>query len=269
MRIDIQRAALFGEQTTCFLKCSYQLVNLVPHHCPPHILSSTVPPTDSTFRTLSRRTPAEWKKNIQVQFINEQGVLESGIDGGGLFKEFIDILLKDMFSTPRSLPLKLPPPLPPSSQSSDQRRGGNDGDRDRDWDSDRSDSESDVRRNVIDLSGGHQVTASVSASGLSEGGDNKEDKKQILNLFLTTATGMLVPNPASLLLDSATSQGALQHYLFMGKMLGKAVYEEILVEPQFSGMFLNHLLGRTNFIDDLVTLDQEVSVREIGMVNCA
>ena len=36
--------------------------------------------TDSTFETLSRRSTAEWKKNIQVVFTNEQGVEESGSD---------------------------------------------------------------------------------------------------------------------------------------------------------------------------------------------
>lgn len=41
-------------------------------------------------------------------------------------------------------------------------------------------------------------------------------------------------------------------------MLGKAIYEKVLIEPQFAGMFLNHLLGRVNLIDDLPSLDEEV-----------
>lgn len=41
-------------------------------------------------------------------------------------------------------------------------------------------------------------------------------------------------------------------------MLGKAIYEKMLIEPQFAGMFLNHLLGRVNLIDDLPSLDEEV-----------
>ncbi len=41
-------------------------------------------------------------------------------------------------------------------------------------------------------------------------------------------------------------------------MLGKAISEKVLVEPQFAGMFLNHLLGRANLIDDLLSLDEQV-----------
>jgi hypothetical protein len=182
--------------------------------------------TDSTFETLSRRSTAEWKKNIQVVFTNEQGVEESGIDGGGLFKEFVDILLKDMFSTPQQ---QSPPPLHRGNSLTNDHNA------------------SLQQRNMSDV------------FDLTDGGISSNDaqNREYRKLFLTTATGMLVPNPTALL-DPNNIRGTLEQYLFMGKMLGKAVYEEILVEPQFAGMFLNHLLGRTNFIDDLVTLDQEV-----------
>ena len=40
-----------------------------------------------------------------------------------------------------------------------------------------------------------------------------------------------------------------------------ALYESILVEPQFALFFLNKLLGRHNYIDDLYTLDPEVCGR--------
>jgi hypothetical protein len=190
-------------------------------------------PADSTFEALAHRSPAEWRKSVQVVFTNEQGVEESGIDGGGLFKEFVDLLLKDMFSPP-ALPPSAPLPLSSSSSTS----------------STSSHSE-----------GGASVSAAVMGGDI----DGQEGKdKSYRNLFLTTATGLLVPNPAALLASSpSSSQASLEQYLFMGQMLGKAVYEEILVEPQFAGMFLNHLLGRTNFIDDLGTLDQEVSRAEM------
>lgn len=38
------------------------------------------------------------KNRIQIEFISEQGLQEAGIDGGGLFKEFMDALSKDMVS---------------------------------------------------------------------------------------------------------------------------------------------------------------------------
>ena len=37
------------------------------------------------------------KKRVQVTFINEHGMQEAGIDGGGVFKEFIDDLISDAF----------------------------------------------------------------------------------------------------------------------------------------------------------------------------
>lgn len=37
------------------------------------------------------------KSRFQVSFINELGVREAGIDGGGLFKDYIDTLAKHAF----------------------------------------------------------------------------------------------------------------------------------------------------------------------------
>lgn len=146
---------------------------------------------ESAFEEFSNLTSSEWRKDIRIVFINEQGMEESGIDGGGLFKEFIDILLKDMFSPSQNAP---------SSTAGDYRR-----------------------------------------------------------LFLTTSKGLLVPNPSVVLsADDDDVRLSLEQYSFMGKMLGKAVYEEILVEPQFAGMFLNMLLGRSNLIDDLASLDDDI-----------
>lgn len=49
----------------------------------------------------------------------------------------------------------------------------------------------------------------------------------------------------------------LMHYEFLGKILGKAVYESILVEPQFCLPFLNQLLGKVNTLEDLKNYDEE------------
>ena len=48
-----------------------------------------------------------------------------------------------------------------------------------------------------------------------------------------------------------------EHYQFLGRVLGKAVYESILVEPQFCLPFLNQLLAKTNSIEDLKNFDEE------------
>lgn len=49
----------------------------------------------------------------------------------------------------------------------------------------------------------------------------------------------------------------LPHYEFLGRVLGKAVYESILVEPQFCLPFLNQLLGKRNSLEDLQNFDME------------
>lgn len=39
----------------------------------------------------------ELKARIQIQFIDEHGLEEAGIDGGGLFKDFMENLIKQAF----------------------------------------------------------------------------------------------------------------------------------------------------------------------------
>lgn len=51
---------------------------------------------------------------------------------------------------------------------------------------------------------------------------------------------------------------AAELYCLLGKVVGKAIYEMMLLEQQFSGVFLNKLLGRTNEVDDLAALDPEL-----------
>uniref|UniRef100_A0AAV1UDZ7 HECT-type E3 ubiquitin transferase n=1 Tax=Peronospora matthiolae TaxID=2874970 RepID=A0AAV1UDZ7_9STRA len=55
-----------------------------------------------------------------------------------------------------------------------------------------------------------------------------------------------------------THKEALECYRFLGRLLAKAVFENILVEPQFAAFFLNKLLGKFNYIDDLNSLDPEL-----------
>eukprot|EP00956_Cyclotella_meneghiniana_P021988 scaffold40821_cov51-Cyclotella_meneghiniana.AAC.3 len=49
----------------------------------------------------------------------------------------------------------------------------------------------------------------------------------------------------------------LEDYEFLGRVLGKTMYESILVDPQFSLPFLNKILGKQNSLDDLKNLDPE------------
>jgi ubiquitin-protein ligase E3 C len=120
------------------------------------------------------------KRRVQVTFINQHGAPEAGIDGGGVFKEFLDDLIKEAFD--------------PSQQKT----------------------------------------------------------KGAPALFSVTPAETLAVNMAT-----AQSEEALPHYEFLGRVLGKAVYESILVEPQFCLPFLNQLLGKQNSLEDLKNLDNE------------
>lgn len=121
------------------------------------------------------------KHQVQVTFINQLGAEEAGIDGGGVFKEFLDDLIKDGFAS----------------------------------------------------------RANNSGNGTPA-------------LFTITPNQTLAINT-----DVLENEAMLPHYEFLGRVLGKALYEQILVEPQFCLPFLNQLLGKQNSTEDLKNLDEE------------
>lgn len=45
---------------------------------------------------------------------------------------------------------------------------------------------------------------------------------------------------------------------FLGRVVGKALYEGILLDYSFSHVFVQKLLGRYSFLDELSTLDPEI-----------
>jgi len=118
------------------------------------------------------------KSKVQVTMINKHGTQEAGIDGGGVFKEFLDDLISEAFLN--------------------------------------------------------------------------EDDGDAPQLFSVTPLQTLAVN-----MDAATKIDILAHYEFLGRVLGKAVYESILVEPQFCLPFLNQLLGKLNSLEDLKNVDPE------------
>jgi len=132
------------------------------------------------------------RKRVQVTFVNKHGQEEAGIDGGGVFKEFLDDLIKDAF-------------LPQTFRE-------------------------------------------------EEGGGEDED------ILSRSHPDFFSVTPLQTLKVNTTSDGddaILSNYEFLGRVLGKAIYESILVEPQFCLPFLNKLLGKQNSLDDLKNLDSE------------
>jgi hypothetical protein len=119
---------------------------------------------------------ARLKERLQIEFIDETGRAEPGIDGGGLLKEFLDNLTKQSFDP-------------------------------------------------------------------------------CYGLFREVgAANALCPSPSS----GLVAEDHLDRFRFLGRVLGKALYEGVLVEPRFATFFLNKLLGRHNLADELGSLDAEL-----------
>jgi ubiquitin-protein ligase E3 B len=79
-----------------------------------------------------------------------------------------------------------------------------------------------------------------------------------LNLFKATSEERLYPSPTSYLQDNH-----LQLFEFVGRMLGKAVYEGIVVDVPFASFFLSQVSGQTaqalySCVDELPSLDPEL-----------
>ncbi|XP_061955023.1 E3 ubiquitin-protein ligase UPL7 [Populus nigra] len=100
-------------------------------------------------------------------------------------------------------------------------------------------------------------------AGLDYGGLSKEFLTDISKsafspehgLFSQTSTSErhLIPNPTAKYLENG-----IQMIEFLGRVVGKALYEGILLDYSFSHVFVQKLLGRYSFLDELSTLDPEL-----------
>lgn len=100
-------------------------------------------------------------------------------------------------------------------------------------------------------------------AGLDYGGLSKEFLTDIsrkafdpeYGLFTQTSTSerLLIPNVTAKLVENG-----IQMIEFLGRVVGKALYEGILLDYSFSLVFVQKLLGRYSFLDELSTLDPEL-----------
>lgn len=129
---------------------------------------------EDAFDKLRPENEPEMRLKMRVQLVNSAGLEEAGVDGGGLFREFLSELLKTSF---------------------DPNRG----------------------------------------------------------FFRLTKDNMLYPNPTVHLLV----EDFPKHYYFIGRVLGKALYENLLVELPFAEFFLSKIVGRQSNVDvhHLASLD--------------
>lgn len=73
-------------------------------------------------------------------------------------------------------------------------------------------------------------------------------------LFSTTEAHELFPNPHS---DVLVDESA-RKFQFLGQLLGKCIYESLLVDLPFAHFFLTLLQGQTNSVRDLASYDPEL-----------
>lgn len=131
---------------------------------------------ESSYAALNGIRGDALRRKIYVTFINDEGLEESGIDAGGLFKELWTSLAKLVFD--------------PS-----------------------------------------------------------------YGLWKSTEGGEMYPNPASQLCTGMDDGASFE---FLGRVLGKALYEGITIGPQFARFFLHRVAGRAVHLHHLPSLDPEL-----------
>lgn len=130
---------------------------------------------EDAFTQLGVLSKEELRGSIRVSFFNEFGVEEAGIDGGGIFKDFMENITQAAFNVQ-------------------------------------------------------------------------------YGLFKETTDHLLYPNPGS----GVIHEQHLQYFDFLGSLLGKAMYEGILVDIPFATFFLSKLKQKHNYLNDLPSLDPEL-----------
>lgn len=108
------------------------------------------------------------KSVFRIKFINQEGIEEEGIDGGGLFKEFMTLVTQKAFDP------------------------------------------------------------------------------QYTFFLETEKERTLYPNPLS-----NETQNFKEYFRLFGILVGKAIYEGVLLKCNFAKFFLNHFVSRSNQVDDL------------------
>lgn len=130
---------------------------------------------EDSFAQLHSLPDELWHGTIRVEYVNELGLEEAGVDGGGIFKDFLENITRSAF---------------------------------------------DVQFGLFKEASGH----------------------------------LLYPNPASAII----LPNHLEFFEFVGKILGKAMLEGILVDIPFATFFLSKLRNKYNYLHDLPSLDPEL-----------
>lgn len=104
-------------------------------------------------------------------------------------------------------------------------------------------------------------------AGIDGGGLTKEFLNELMKagfdpmrgFFKETKDHLIYPNPSANVLFKNLIEGFPIHYEFLGRILGKSIFENIMVEIPFANFFLNKLLARRHSSDvdlhNLASLD--------------
>jgi ubiquitin-protein ligase E3 C len=128
---------------------------------------------EDAFQSLGGMSKSAWKNTFHIQLVDQFGLPEAGIDGGGLTKEFLTGVCKEAF---------------------DPNNG----------------------------------------------------------MFMETPERLLYPS------TSADALNNLEIYEFIGRIVGKCLYENVLVDVEFAPFFLLRWFGRHAYLDDLPSLDKQI-----------
>ncbi|KAJ3116552.1 hypothetical protein HK098_006574, partial [Nowakowskiella sp. JEL0407] len=171
------------------------------------------------------------KQRVQITFVNNQGLVEAGIDGGGVFKEFITMILQEIFSPDLNLFQKnaigvyFPTPIIPFSKIPLEM----------------------LYTSISPPSPTLRIPATLT-----------KQYKTMVNLVKSLVTDDDEDVEYKVVRLRDVKAQILKSLEFVGKILGKAIYEGILVDVEFAEFFLEKLLGRGSYFDDLKSLDAEV-----------
>ena len=104
----------------------------------------------------------------------------------------------------------------------------------------------------------------IQEEGSDAGGLFKEFLTSLIEIVFNPNYGLFVLTPVdNLLYPNAQSEylfgpNHLHFYRFLGRILGKAVFDGITVEPQFALFFIKKLISKSNSLNDLKSLDFEM-----------
>ena len=66
---------------------------------------------------------------------------------------------------------------------------------------------------------------------------------------------MIYPNPDS---EIIVGKKHLEYFYFIGSVVGRALYEGILLETKFAKFFLRRMQNKHNYLNELESLDPEM-----------